>query len=341
MATEAGRSKAAHELSQRKNFKNGFYKRARLEFSETSGPLRAQEEFVMSSLTDKIPILKNFNRAWVTYMNLLRAEYFDMMTNLGHGGTVSEAEAKVLANAINIATGRGNFGKFNGAMTLLNSVFLAPKYKVSRFQLLAGPLSGFRFGKGATARTRKLIAKEYGMTLAGVGAFLGLASMALTAYYGPPGEDKKWDMNFNPLSRKFGLRIGTRTLDPFFGIRQVTMFVARSVAILAGKGKQVGLKHPGFTLGGFFRNLLAPIPSAITSRYLGTTPESRKGRKVPATLKNLGKTLITPVSYKDVYESMIGAGVPAEKALGLLNIFGGNVRTEPNSRRRLVIPGAS
>jgi uncharacterized coiled-coil protein SlyX len=335
-STEAGASKAAHALTQRTHFKDGLYKRSRLEFTDAHGHLPAQEEVVMSSLADRIPVLKRFSRSWVTYMNRVRADWFDMMIKLGHNGTVSDAEAKVIANAVNIATGRGNFGKFNGAITLANAVFLAPKYTISRFQLLLGsPL-----WRG-NQTTRTAIAKEYGRTLAGLGATMGLASMALYAFYGAPGEDKEWNINWNPLDKDFGLRIGQRRIDPFFGLRQTTMFVGRSAAILSGNAKAADIKNPGYTLATFFRNKLAPIPSAIASRYVGTTPESRPGHRVRATPENLAKTLITPVTYKDIYESMTREGVPAEQALGLLNILGIGVRAEPDKAKRIVFKDAA
>src|SRR5690606_34947056 len=77
-------------------------------------------------------------RAYSTVLNSLRADTFDAPSApLARGKEPTQAERGALANYVNAATGRGSLGKFQQSATLLNTVFFAPRWVVSRFQMLA------------------------------------------------------------------------------------------------------------------------------------------------------------------------------------------------------------
>ena len=128
--------------------------------------LEKMEEAYMSRWAGKIPIVAGSERAYTTFLNKLRADSFDaMIKTLGRGGhEITLKESKAIANYINVATGRGNLDGVAKAAANLNTIFFAPRYVASRFQLMLGePLYG------GTAATRRMIALEYGRALTGLG----------------------------------------------------------------------------------------------------------------------------------------------------------------------------
>ena len=124
----------------------------------------------MSRFAKYLPGVKHSNRAYITFLNKLRADSFDAMYE-----TMSPEQRKnpknleAIANYINVATGRGNLGKASSAAEILATVLFSPRLLASRFQLLFGtPM--MRGDK----ETRKMIAKEYVRFLTGLAVVLGL-----------------------------------------------------------------------------------------------------------------------------------------------------------------------
>jgi hypothetical protein len=204
-------------------------------------------------------------------------------------------------------------------------VFLAPKYVLSRFQLILGePL------RKGDAVTRAAIAKEYGRVLVSFAAIHSLIYAGLYAAYGLPGD--YWEMNFDPSSdKKMGIRIGARTIDTSAGIFSALRFMTRMGIALTGSeqlARRADQERPLQEAFTFVRGKFAPVPGAVASRLAGTTMESRAEHKVPATMGNLARGLIEPINVSDIAESMTSYGMTWEQALGLLNLFGVNVRTD-------------
>ena len=166
-ASKLGAFKVAEELQGRDNAKNGWYKRhMKLDVSETSG----HDEFVQSSLAQKVPVLSNFERWHSAYGARARADLFDTMTaGLSKRGKATEAEAAIIGHAVNAFSGRGNLGQMEQAVGILNKIFLAPKWVVSRYQTAFGEplLYGLR-KHGLQPRARLAVAKEYVRSCAGV-----------------------------------------------------------------------------------------------------------------------------------------------------------------------------
>jgi len=284
--------------------------------------LSKMEEAYMSKLAEKIPGIRASERAYVTFLNKLRADSFDaMIDSLSINGEATQDEMDAIANYINAATGRGRLGKMEAAAVGLNTAFFAPRYVASRFQLLTGqPL-----WKG-TKNTRKMVAKEYARFLAGLGIVYMLGAMA----GGEPEED--------PRSADFGkIRFGDARLDPLLGISQNTVLLTRMIVgetkssinkdikKLRGKDVPYGGSKTGDVLWRFLRSKLSPtfgIPLDIVSG------ENVVGEKV--SLKTLiGKEkgvtiteLLSPLAIQDIYRAMRDQGVSKGAALGILSIFG-------------------
>lgn len=290
-----------------------LYQQSKLYISD-QGPgvsLSKMEEQYMSRWARHIPGVGASERAYTTFLNRLRADSFDTMAeNLGRRGKVTLDEAKAIANFVNVATGRGNLDAAAKAATGLNTIFFAPRYVVSRFQLLAGqPLMRGNF------RTRQLIAKEYARTLAGAAVVYAL------------GQASGATVSTDPTSTDFlKLKFGNTRVDPLFGLTQASVFLSREGVALKRFLTQDQSKQPqygsgGEVLGRFLRTKLAPAIGAGVDVLSG---KNVVGQKVtPATV---GKELLVPLSFGDVYNAMKDQGIAKGTALGILAIFGMGVQ---------------
>ena len=302
-----------------------LYARSKLYLGELDGPLGKQEEAFMSRLAGKIPLVAGSQRAYTVFLNKLRADSFDAMAaTLARNGTPTSAEARAIANYINVATGRAPLGKLGEqAGQTLATVFFAPRYAISRFQLLAGqPLHG------GTWRTRQLIAKEYAKYLVGMGVVYGLGKLA-----GGELED-------DPRSSDFGkIKFGDTRLDPLSGLAQTTTLIGRLATgeTKRASGKVVpirgnvpyGSDTSADVIARFLRSKLSPAVGGAVDIVSG---ENVVGEKV-SPIGTAGR-MMTPLAFRDIYEVMRSEGVPEGTALGILSIFGMGVQHyEPKPKK--------
>jgi len=278
-----------------------------------------QEEQLMSEIASKLPGIKVSNRAFVTFLNRLRADSFDaMVASLERPGVpLTPQEMKAIANYINVATGRGDMGSFSQSAANLSTFFFSPRLLVSRFQTLARPLMGFRQGGETSMRVRKAVAKEYGKLLLGLGTIYGLAKLA--------GAEVEED----PRSSDFGkLRFGNTRVDPLAGLAQVTTLIGRistgqtkslsgRTSDIRGEQKRFGVDDPYAVFTRFLRTKFSPV--------LGTSVDLFTGRNVvgeKVTPLDAVKNLTIPLGFRDVKAVMEEQGIPKGLVLELLNLFG-------------------
>lgn len=301
-------------------------------FGESSGldltrhgdDLGKHEEAIRSALSDKIPGLKASNRAYITFLNSQRAAAFDALV-ASIPGTPTKEQGKAIANLVNVATGRGNPGKFAGAMSALAVPLWSPRLLLSRFQLLAGqPLYG------GDATTRALVAKEYGRFLIGLGAVYGLAKLVGLAI---PDDEDKPTIETDPRSSDFGkIRIGNTRIDPLAGLSQVTVLLSRlasgstkssaSGAVTPIRGEvPYGRDTAADVVANFMRSKLSPTIGIPLDALSG---ENMVGEAV--TPGSVATDLLVPLSFQDIRKAMIDRGVPAGAALGILSIFGAGLQ---------------
>lgn len=298
-----------------------LYAKTKLYLAPTDGSetLAQKEEAFMSRIAERIPGVKASQRAYVTFLNKLRADSFDAMAaTLSKTGEPTLQEAQAIATFINEATGRGSLGKAEGYGVGLNTVFFAPKYSVSRFQLLLGhPLWG------GTNATRKLIAQEYGRYLIGIAVVYMLGWLA-----GGETED-------DPRSSDFGkIRFGNSRIDPLSGISQTAVLVSR-LALGETKSSATGnvspIRGPDVPYGGtttpevlmrFLRGKLSPtfgIPLDVISG------ENIVGEHVTPISAAWGAPV--PMQFDDIYKAMKEQSVPYGVSLSMLSIFGMGLQT--------------
>ena len=318
MFSDFNARKQLDELNNRPNAP--LYARARLYLADMDGTPSAREEAFIGRLVEKIPgvrsVIHASERNYTVFLNRLRADSFDAMAaSLAKNGEPTMDEAKAIATFINVATGRGDFGQFEAAMTGLAPVFFSPRYVASRFQLL-----GLRPLRGGTMDTKKLIAKEYGKALIGVGVIYALAAAA-----GAELEDDMTDSDFGKI------KLGNTRLDPLGGLSQTAVFASRmghgayktGQSWVTGKPRKTSyMAGETMTVGRFLRSKLSPIAATMVNVAAG---ETAGGDKV--TPKQLTQDLTIPLSFRDIKDAIEEQGVPAGVALWLVSLFGVGMQT--------------
>ena len=315
-----------HEILTRDNAP--LYKLSKLEFTDVGGRLSSMEEMYMFRTMEwmkKVPGLSHyvrymdmFQRAFSTFLNVMRADTFDAMAR-EYGTDKPTAEA--IANYVNVATGRGSHAtsRFGGGG--MNALFFAPRWSISRFQyLFLQPI--LAAGKGH----RTMVAKQYARTL------IGLSSVYALGY--AAGGTVDWD----PRSSKFGkIELGGRVIDPLFGLAPVMRIFSQVISgtrknnrgqirpvrenmrlPVQGSGKLAPFDPSASELMGRFAwSKLAPAPEAFVSAATG---ENVVGQKF-----NLGQKAIqaiTPITYGDILSAIKQEGISPSTAIDLMSIFG-------------------
>jgi hypothetical protein len=314
-----------------RNRPNGqLYNTSGLDITSDNDKLTRQEEAYMGRWAKKVPGVAASGRAYVTFLNNLRADLFDQMVeNLGRNGQVTLDEAKVIARFVNVATGRADLKAMNTAAANLNMVFFAPRYVASRFQYMAMPFY-LPFTKTST-RVKVAIAKEYARTFAGTAAFMGIA-VALGSLLAGDDDDKP-TVEFNPLSADFmKIRFGETRIDPMAGLSQAIVLSSRMIAghtksSTTGKVRKFGEGYKPetrmTTLGRFFRTKLAPVPGAVATS-LNDWENVVGEEETPA---SIAASLFLPLSMREVYDTMRNRGIPQGTALSVLGIMGMSLNT--------------
>lgn len=280
-------------------------------------------------------------RAYQTILNELRADMFDSLaSNLSQpsavdkmfgikAGEITRAEAKVIANLVNVATGRGNVSAIRGAMPLLNRMFFSPRWAVSRLQLLIGQPLWSNFGERAP-RARLLVAKQYAKLLVGMGLLYGLFKL-----WGLTEDD--------PRSSDFGkVRVGNTRLDFTGGMAGTFTFLNRvfrgttksstgEIRHLSGPQHRQGQDETWDVISRFLRSKLAPVPGTAVDVWPAIRSfGAETGTNVvgePVTAGGAVLQLTTPLFARDVYEALNDLGVPKGTIVSLFGLLGSSMQT--------------
>lgn len=281
-----------------------------------------------------VPGVALSSRLYTIILNKMRADLFDSMVhNLGHNGKVTLDEAKIIADFVNVATGRSDFGKFNNKAALLNTVFFAPRYVASRFQYLAMPFYlPFKGGLKANWQVKQAIYKEYGRTATGIATVLGAIALAAQLFWDDDDEDKP-TIETDPRSADFlKVKIGETRLDFLAGLSQTIvlstrMALGQTKSPVSGKVRTLGEGYKADTrldvLWNFARTKFAPVPGTIATVMNDWT--NVVGQK--ETVGSLAGSIITPLSLRDVSTTMREQGLLGGTAMSLLSVLGVGMTT--------------
>ncbi len=253
-------------------------------------------------------------RGYVTMLNKLRFDTFVREAEkLGEGATTEQL--RDIATTINILSGRGNLGRFAEAGPVLNGIFFAPRFAISRFQ---APL---RVAMGS-ASARKLTAQALVSYASTVSAWLAMADLAGVG-------EVEWDPRSSDLGK---LRIrGTNTrIDPWMGLQQPVVLVSR---LISGQTKTTATKElreldPGLVIQRFFETKLHPSPRAVLDIRRG---EVFGGEDVlapsPLGIPNIAYETFVSLFIDDVVEAARDMGPGSAIWTIPYSFFGGRIQT--------------
>lgn len=170
------------------------------------GPLMEREEFFLSNLAKRIPLIgrgvRFSEQAFITYGNKLRQDIFkNTLQSWAKGDkAVTLEDTKALANLLNRMTGRGTLGPANQYAPLLSAGFFAPRFALSR------PQAFMQLFNYKNPRVAALAAQEIVSFVA-----LGTSVLSLVKLSGVA------DVELDPRSADFGkVKIGNTRID-FWG----------------------------------------------------------------------------------------------------------------------------
>jgi hypothetical protein len=309
--------------------------------------LSDREEVYRSRLAKKIPGVGASERAYVTYLNVVRFSYFNKLVETLSATEQTEANLQRIASHVNTMTGRGNLGKMEASAAAFAAVFFSPKYWWSRLQVLGGlvyhpldAMTGFRLGKDETRAARKIVAGEYGRLIAGVGVFYSLIALAK---FGFGAEDDEFEVVTDPRSSDFGkIKIGNTRIDPMAGLLQNVVFISRMVSgskVTVG-GDEKALTGPDAAfketrLGETIRLLRTKLSPAAGSIANALDGQDVVGNKFNLETEILGSYI--PMSMAETYASMRELGLAPGVAAGLLGFVGYSANTYGGEEKGTVI----
>jgi hypothetical protein len=305
-------------------------KKATLHIVNESASLTRMEEIWAGRWAHAIPGIAHFNRAARVFLNKIRFDTWKAMRkSLGRNGITTPAEDLAIATFVNESTGRANIGFAEQAAVPLGRLFFAPRYTISRFQLLAG----HSLWKGSW-RSRRVIAQEYVRVLIGLGLYYTLLNAMFSG-----SKDKK-AVNLDPRSSDFGkVRIGDTRIDPLAGMAQAATFIGRTVTgkTVTTRGRVINLREPDWAIfkhrnygdprwtdiaARFGRSKLHPVPATLANLFEGTTMDGAETSLVKET-----GNLVGPITYFDILRAFQEQDVPEATAMSLMAILGEGLQT--------------
>jgi len=325
-----------HQLTQ--GPEGEFRLNAGLQLPSTDEAITRQEEVFQGRWGKLVPGIAVSSRLYTMILNKMRADLFDsMVQHLGRGGQVSMEEARVIADFVNVATGRADLGRFNGYAATLNTVFFAPRYVASRFQYLAMPFYlPFRGGVKANWRVKRAIYKEYGRTVTGMATVLGAIALAAQLFWDDDDEEKpriELDANSSDFLK---VRVGETRMDFAAGLSQVMVLSQRLLPTFLGGGKTKSTitgevrdfdegrpTTRADVLMRFARSKTAPVPGAIWTMTDDWTNVVGGKETVGSLMWNIS----TPLALRDIRETMHAQGVAKGTAMSVLAILGVGMQT--------------
>ncbi len=213
--TEAGYRMTMKEIENHPDY---LHFANRLVWEDPTDAPHGLNEEIRGSIARRLPGIKWSQYTYATFVNRLRMESASaMLRSLGKNPT--NADLDFMANTVNMFTGKGSLGPFKGAQGLLDAVFLATRWRVSRFQTALGvPLWQALLDKNLSPGMAKVVAAQYMRYLATQAVFRSLTIWAMLNL--PDDEEAEEGIELDPRSSQFG-----QTFKVINGRRQYTDFM--------------------------------------------------------------------------------------------------------------------
>jgi hypothetical protein len=294
--------------------------------ADATARMSARSDQFMSKFATKLPWVKGSERGFNTFLNKLRFDIFkqhaDQMVKdgtlkwsrtVGEDGLVrldpiandkTWAALKDLANYLNTATGRGDFGKmFDTVGPMANVLLFSPKLLLSRFKL---PF--FIFGRGHSRLVRKMAAKDLlafvvsRMSLLGVAAAAGIMAPNIVRV----GTDTK-SSEFGKII--FGNNVQVDMMAGYGALVRAVLQVQAGARTSTGSGQTIPMSARK-TITRYLLSKLSPTAGTV---YEGVAGETFMGEHVdygnPLFLSKLGYELVTPLFVQDLIDISWNSGL--------------------------------
>lgn len=293
------------------------------------------EELFMSKLAGKIPgighIVRGSERAYVGFLNNLRADVFDSVMKAAPQGV----DEKALVNFINSATGRGPLpNSLERAAGVLNATMFSPRLAASRIDLMTRI-----FRPSTYTKLDPFVRKEYIKSISGFfGAMATIQGLGYLAGAKLEGDPRSSDFN--------KLRFGKTRMDFGAGFNQY----ARALSQIVGGRKDVasgrvdnlwdekGQATPLDVIGNFARSKASPLLGMginIASRrtFAGEKTQvlPKKGTTKEYLRSEVGR-MLTPMILQDVNEIM--EEDPSQLPMTIPALFGAGLDVQQSRYRR-------
>ncbi|MEA3224507.1 MAG: hypothetical protein U9Q07_01045, partial [Planctomycetota bacterium] len=318
------------------------YVRGKLDTTASDGPLSHREEVIRSRIASKLTQTEGWlwapprwaaegvlgaERAFRSFLNTMRADLFDYMKNsveASRPGTWSESDAKVIANAANIFSGRGHLSHSVG----WGRVFFAPRWVWSTVKVATGVPAW----KGDSA-TRKAVAKVYVRATLGMAAAHILRNAILSLMAGDDDEHEP-RVELDPRSSDFmKTRIGETRIDSGRGIGQLVTLTARvakgetkrstgEIVSIRGEDVPYGAGDTREVIHRFIDTKLAPLPSAVFDYMAGTNVVGEK-----ATVGKIVGERLLPMTWRDIWDAEKELNVPQGTVVAIEAFLGTGLGT--------------
>ena len=251
------------------------------------GAVTAGEELFASRLAHSIPIwgkvVKGSDRAYTAMLDGVRMDVFEAVADNLEGSwsvirdkahprhtPMTDAQAQILANFVNVATGRGDLGELKKVAGSLSMLFYSPRFAASNLEYMAGYPIWHRVAAkdGGELAARYVVLKEMSQNAAAIAGLSYLASLAGVK------------VSLDPTSSDFGKwRFGDTTVDVSGGLSSYITFAARQLkkTVEAQKGKRAGYKQDvAMSTAEFLRRKAAPSFSALIEGASGEQAFTRE-----------------------------------------------------------------
>lgn len=281
--------------------------------------ITSREEQFLSKIAEKIPGVRASERAYVGFLDKLRADTFDsLLADAVKAGNKPEEVAPAIARFVNVSTGRGSLGRFEKIAPELNTVLFSPRLISSRLTML---------NPSYYVNQPPMLRKE------AIKALLTVAGGSLTinglTKLGAEALGHKTTISTNPLSSDFlKAKVGNTRVDPNAGFQQYIVAASR---LLTGKeesstsGKQYDLANPKFgqptrldVVSNFTQSKLSPMAGLIAALLKGKDPTGK-----PVQVSKELKDRFIPLFIQDVMDvykddpSLLPLGLPAAFGTGM------------------------
>lgn len=296
---------------------------------KTATKLAQREEMYMTRFTKYFPLVKQSEKAFVTFLNEQRTRIWEGLVPQWEKLGATMGDYKELAKFINYASGRGDLGPLRSMGPLMNATLFSPRLVMSRLELPAKLISRSPFVRKEAWKTL--------MSFLGFGASI-LSSLKLMGA----------DVELDPRSSDFGKAIiGNTRLDFWAGYAQYARFagqLATAQRKVAGGGKLQELNRRE-VVDRFLQSKYSPAFGLMNDILKGTTYIGEEMALDTESLKRQAYQRLTPLFVQDMIDAiqtdgLIGAfsALPGLFGVGVVSYKPWKSGTKPGKGKGRWVP---